>query len=201
MSSGKRFGMLISGLLVAAALAFFATMVLRQAEQSRADIPVIQDLPAFTFVNQDDEPFGRADLNGKISVVDFIFTRCQGACPVMAREMSELYYAFEGSDEIQFVSITVDPDHDTLEVLQAYAAANGVSDKRWQFLHAPIEEVVRLSEEGFLLPAENLPMGHSPRFALVDRQGRLRGHFNALEGKPMIALKQQISQLVRESSR
>ncbi|MCB2198691.1 SCO family protein [bacterium] len=198
MSNTKRFGMLAAGLLVAAVLAVFATVVLRQADRSRADIPVIQPVPDFEFINQQGMAFGSADLIGKISVVDFIFTRCENACPIMAREMGELYRAFESTDDVQFVSISVDPSHDTLEVLQAYASANGVDDDRWTFLHAPIEKVVWLSEEGFLLPAENLPMGHSPRFALVDRQGQIRGYFNALEGKPMIALKQQIKQLLKE---
>ena len=197
MSTGKKLGMLTAGLVIAAVLAVFATVVLRQADRSRADIPVIQEVPHFTFVNQDGEPYGSGNLIGKISVVDFIFTRCENACPIMAREMEALYSAYEGTDDVQFVSITVDPAHDTLEVLQAYAAAHGVTDKRWQFLHAPIDSVVWLSEEGFLLPAENLPMGHSPRFALVDREGYIRGYFNALEGKPMIAIKQQIKELLK----
>lgn len=200
MSNKKRFGMLTAGLVLAVVLAVFATVVLRQADRSRADIPVIQPVPEFDFINQDGQAFGSANLMGKISVVDFIFTRCENACPIMAKEMGELYRAFEGSDEVQFVSISVDPAHDTLEVLQAYASANGVNDNRWTFLHAPIDKVVWLSEEGFLLPAENLPMGHSPRFALVDRQGQIRGYFNALEGKPMIALKQQIKQLLKEDA-
>ena len=198
MSKGTRFGVLTAGLLVAVVLAVFAVVVLRQADRSRADIPVIQAVPAFEFINQQGEAFGSTDLLGKISVVDFIFTRCENACPIMAREMGELYRAFEGTDDVQFVSISVDPAHDTLEVLQAYASANGVNDDRWTFLHAPIDSVVWLSEEGFLLPAENLPMGHSPRFALVDRSGMIRGYFNALEGKPMIALKEQIKQLLKQ---
>lgn len=189
---------LIAGMVAALVLAVFAVIILRQADQSKSELPVYGEVPEFTFVNQDGEAFGSADLFGKVSVVDFIFTRCKSACPIMAREMGQLYNNFEQTDDLQFVSISVDPDHDTLAVLKSYALANGVTDARWQFLHAPQEEVVQLSEGGFMLAADNLPMGHSTKFALVDRSGRIRGYFNALEDKPMAVIQGQIVTLLKE---
>lgn len=189
---------LIAGLVAGVVLAVFAVIILRQAEESKSELPIYGEVPEFTFVNQDGEPFGSADLIGKVSVVDFIFTRCKSACPIMAREMGELYTAFEDTDDLQFVSISVDPDHDTLAVLKAYAMANNVSDARWQFLHAPVDQVVELSEGGFMLAADKLPMGHSTKFALVDRNGRIRGYYNALEDKPMAVIRDQIVTLLKE---
>lgn len=189
---------LIAGMVAAVVLAVFAVIILRQADQSKSELPVYGEVPEFTFVNQDGEAFGSADLIGKVSVVDFIFTRCKSACPIMAREMGQLYNNFKETDDLQFVSISVDPDHDTLAVLKSYALANGVTDARWQFLHAPVEEVVQLSEGGFMLAADKLPMGHSTKFALVDRSGRIRGYFNALEDKPMAVIQDQIVTLLRE---
>lgn len=194
----NRLGTLLGAFVVVVLLVVAGALVLRQAETSKADLPVYGEVPQFTFTNQDGEPFGREDLIGKVSIVDFIFTRCQTACPIMAREMGELYKAFSGTDELQFVSVSVDPAHDTLAVLQAYAKANGVTDERWQFLHAPIDSVVWLSEQGFMLAADKLPMGHSTKFALVDRSGRIRGYFNALEEKPMAVIRDQIVTLLEE---
>lgn len=199
MPNAKRTGLFTAGIVAALLLAVFAIVILNQAEKSRADIPVIAQMPDFEFVNQDGQPWGSAQMRGKISVLDFVFTRCKTACPVMSTEMSKLYKAFDGSNDVQFVSVTVDPEYDSLAVLKGYAVAHGVTDDRWQFLHAPLDSVVKLSEEGFMLPADNLPMGHSPRFVLIDREGRIRGYFNALEGKPMIALREQMTQLLKEA--
>lgn len=194
----KKTGMLVTGGVLVVILAVFATLVLRQAESSKNQLPVLGVMPEFSFVNQDGEPFGSAQMMGKVSVVDFMFTRCQSACPIMAKEMGRLYKAFDGTDDLQFVSISVDPGHDTFAVLKAYAAANGVNDARWQFLHTTVDRVVNLSENGFMLAADQLPMGHSTKFVLVDRQGRIRGYYNALENKPMIAIREQIKTLLEE---
>jgi cytochrome oxidase Cu insertion factor (SCO1/SenC/PrrC family) len=194
----KKTGVLIAAAFLVVVLAVFATLILRRAELSKAELPVYGEVPEFTFTNQDGEPFGRAQMLGKVTVVDFIFTRCQSACPIMAREMSALYRAFEGTSDLQFVSISVDPGYDTLAVLKAYAAANGVTDARWQFLHTSVENVVDLSENGFMLAADRLPMGHSTKFALVDREGRIRGYYNALDDKPMAVIREQIKQLLKE---
>ena len=83
-------------------------------------------------------------------------------------------------------------------MLKAYAESHGVNDDRWQFLHTSVENVVDLSENGFMLAADRLPMGHSTKFALVDREGRIRGYYNALDEKPMAVIRGQINQLLQE---
>lgn len=198
MPQAKRTGILTGAILLAVLLAVFAIVILRQAETSKKDIPVYGEVPEFTFVNQDGQPFGLEQMKGKVSVVDFFFTSCRSACPIMSNEMGKLYEAFQGTNDLEFVSISVDPARDSLSVLREYAHDNNVTDDRWQFLHAPQDSVIRLSEQGFKLAADNLPMGHSTRFALVDRSGRIRGYYNALEQKPMIALKGQIRLLLKE---
>ncbi len=160
-------------------------------------LPVLYDLPNFSFTASSGTPFGTAEMREKITIVDFIFTRCKGVCPVMAASMSDLYHRFEEDSNVQFVSITVDPAHDTLQVLQQYAKDVGVSDNRWQFLWAPIEKIVDLSENGFKLSAENLPGGHSSRFVLIDKSAKIRGYFDGLEGAEMDKLSAGIRQLLR----
>ncbi len=88
------------------------------------------------------DAFGREDLNEKISIVSFGFTNCPGVCPVMNKYMSEMYHEFERTADIQFVTISVDPDRDSIEVLRAYADSWGVNDNRWVFLRAPIDSVI-----------------------------------------------------------
>ncbi|MCB2212800.1 SCO family protein [bacterium] len=198
MSDGKAIGGVVAGAVVVATLAVFATFILTNAEKSKTELPVYGTVPDFEFVNQDSVAFGRDDLLGKITVVDFFFTTCQTICPVMVVEKQKLYNAFDDTDNFQIVSISVNPQHDSPDVMKQYGREHGVTDHRWNFLNGPVEEVQRVSEKGFMLPADNLPMGHSSKFALVDRYGQIRGYYNSLEQKPMIALQEQIIVLLQQ---
>lgn len=184
--------------VVVIALAIGAYLVIQQAETSRANLPVLNSLPEFEFVRQDGEPFGTEDMFGKISVVDFIFTRCKGPCPIMGGHMLQLYELFKETDDVRFVSITVDPSYDSLVVLKAYADSLGVTDSRWQFLWAPIDSVVWLSEKGFLLAAEDLPGSHTTKWALVDQNANIRGYYSGTDPASIEILKTHIVQLVRD---
>jgi protein SCO1/2 len=191
-------GMIAAAVALALVFAFGAWFVLRQADRSRADIPVYGTVPPFEFVDQDSVAFGSEQMKGEVNLVDFIFTNCKTACPIMAREGRKFYEAFREAEDFRIVSISVDPARDTLAALRAYRDEQGVTDDRWVFLRAPVDSVIKLSEEGFFLPAEGLPMGHATRYVLVDRQNRIRGYYNALEGKPMMKLMEDLKQVLRE---
>ena len=146
---------LIAAMIV---LAVMALLVVNWASVSRSKIPVWGELPQFTFTAaRTGQPFGLEDMKGSLNVVDFIFTRCPGACPIMAGNFSELYQLYQGSGKVRFVSISVDPEHDSLAVLREYARQQGVTDDRWVFLCAPVEQVRQLCEGGFMLAADDLP--------------------------------------------
>jgi len=117
---------------------------------------------------------------GHITIVDFFFTSCPGVCPVLNGNMAELYRTLKGSDQVHFLSISVDPANDSLPALRAYAKEMGVDDNRWVFLRAPLPDVKQLCEQGFMLPADELPMGHTTRFTLVDAKGRIRGYYDGM---------------------
>lgn len=167
-----------------------------QSQQTSLD--VYGEVPAFEFIDQNSEPFGRDDLTGKISVVDFIFTNCPGVCPTMSARMAELYEAYADQPLVQFVSISVDPARDSLHVLQEYAKEHGVTDNRWRFLREEnVQKVIDLSEKGFFLPAENLPMGHSSKFVLVDAAGLIRGYYNSFDTDRLRQLRADIHALLK----
>ena len=188
--------MLIWLVAVLIVLAAFAAFVVHQANLSRSKISVWGELPDFQFTAaHNGEPFGLEQLKGRLTVVNFIFTNCKSACPIMTPNFAELYKLYKGSDKIQLVSITVDPERDSLPVLRKYARDHGVIDNRWVFLWAPIEEVVRLCEQGFMLPADNLPMGHTTKFTLVDCDGAIRSYHEGLDREGMVLLKNNIRQL------
>jgi len=198
MPSDRKFPMLIPIVAVLALiLGLGGLLVIRTAEKSRDTLPILGSVPSFEGVNQDGTPFGLQSLQGKISVVDFMFTNCPGICPVMSGNLAKLYNSFSSESRLQFVSISVDPDRDTLAALQDYARGFGVNDSRWQFLWMPQADVVNLSENGFKLTAQNLPSGHSNRFVLVDQQGRIRGYYDGTDDNDVAKLTLDIPKLVK----
>jgi protein SCO1/2 len=193
-----KFGNLTLWLLIVFMMAALAAIVIRMAQKSRAILPEYGKVPEFRLEHYKGGHFSESDLRGKLFVVDFIFTRCPSACPIMSAKMSKLYQLYRHSNKVKFVSITVDPDHDTPETLQRYALEHNITDDRWIFLRGTIKDVVALSEKGFMLPADNLPMGHSVKFVLVDQNGMIRGYFNALEDSSIELLKIKIKELARK---
>lgn len=200
MSSHRSFPkMLILSVAAMFVLGTLAVLIVSQANRSREEIPVWGQLHDFSFTNAvDEQPFGYQQMLGKINVVDFIFTNCPGACPIMAVNMEDLYESYKGTDKVQFVSVSVDPGRDSVEALRQYAEDRGVTDSRWIFLRAPIDDVKALCEGQFMLAADELPMGHTTKFILVDQQGQIRGYYEGLESDSMIGLKNAIRQLANE---
>ncbi len=173
-----------------------AMNVIRKAQQSQAALPQLYPLPEFSFTERNGQPFGLEQMKGKINVVDFIFTRCGGPCPLMAKSMGQLYSAFARSDKVQLVSITCDPDYDSLAVLRDYANDLGVTDQRWVFVRGEKEEMKQLYEQGFKLAGE-LPFEHSTKLILVDQNGWIRGYYDYNDPIALDLLKQHIASLVK----
>jgi len=162
-------------------------------------------VPLFQFTNQNGQPFGSAQLVGKIWIGDFIYTTCPGPCPMISSRMSELQKPLEKTD-VHLVSFTVDPEKDTPEVLRSYAERLQADAGRWDFLTGPKSAVYKLSHDDFKLAvsdgsdAQRIPV-HSTRMVLVDRHSRIRGYYDALEPDAMTKLLADTNHLLREQPR
>ncbi len=173
-----------------------AFWVIEMAQKSQSDLPKLYALPDFRFSDQNGKPFGLEEMKGKINVVDFIFTSCQGPCPMMSSRMARFYQRFAGSRQVQFVSISVDPGRDSLEALRQYAKKYGVNDDRWVFLRAETEQVIDLYGNGFKLGGM-LPAEHSTRFVLVDADGIIRGYYDSNDDISMNRLNTHLARLAK----
>ncbi|MGQ0644158.1 MAG: SCO family protein [Elusimicrobiota bacterium] len=177
------------GLLLAAVfLAFVAGRVaFEKWRGGRAAPRAYGTVPEFSLTNQKGEAVGLDDLRGRPWVASFIFTRCQGPCPLITARMAELDKEFRGEPRPRFVSFSVDPAHDTPAVLAAYAARHGASDG-WHFLTGKTEAVHELVREGFRLALQENEgarpgdeVTHSLHFALVGPEGRIRGYYGSAD--------------------
>lgn len=140
-------------------------------------------VPSFELVDQNGQPFRSSQLADKIWIADFIFTTCPGPCPIISTRMRELQKPLQKTD-IQLVSFTVDPEKDTPAVLTAYADKLGPKTMPWHFLTGLRRTIYTLIHDGFKLAVEGdqetgMPI-HSTRVVLVDRQGVIRGYYDAL---------------------
>jgi cytochrome oxidase Cu insertion factor (SCO1/SenC/PrrC family) len=111
----------------------------------------LAEVPDFVLRERSGQPVTKADLLGKVWIVNFIFTQCVEECPLATSRMARLQEAFTAEADVRLVSITVDPEHDTPEVLREYAKSFGAHPQRWLFLTGEKERIYRLAREGFRL--------------------------------------------------
>lgn len=151
--------------------------------------PVLFDAPEFKLTDQTGAPFGTDQLRGRVWVVNFIFTRCTATCPQQTARIAELQQRaarWPDSERLVLVSISVDPQHDTPARLQEYGERYQADHARWRFLTGERADLFRICKDGFKLsvkegaPDGSTPITHSPMFAIVDAELRIRGFFDGL---------------------
>jgi protein SCO1 len=159
-------------------------------------------VPGFQLINQNGQPFGSAQLSGKIWIADFVYTTCPGPCPMISGRMSELQRPLAKTD-VHLVSFSVDPEKDTPEVLRGYAEKLQAEPGRWDFLTGAKSAIYKLSHDGFKLAVsdgsdpQRIPV-HSTRIVLVDRHGQIRGYYDATEPEVITKLLADTNHLLRE---
>jgi len=140
-------------------------------------------IPDFSFVNQEGQMKGKADMLGKITIVDFFFTSCPSICPVMSKEMERVNDMFRDESGVQILSISIDPEYDTPEILKEYADEHNAKAGKWDFLSGDKLTTYQLARCGFVIPTiDGLGVPddfvHSDKFILVDELGRIRGYYS-----------------------
>lgn len=167
-----------------------------------APLPKLAEAPQFELTDQEGHPFKATDLKGKVWVANFIFTRCNGPCPLITSRMAEINQALGNkAPEVQLISLTVDPDFDTPAVLKEYGERAGAKVDKWKFLTGPRAEVEKTIREGFLQPLLKEPSGaplHSTRFVIVDREGMVRGFQDGNDPEVVQKVLMDIGDLLRE---
>lgn len=167
-------------------------------------IPVISTVPEFTLTDQSGKPFGTSDLKGKIWVMDLIFTNCAGTCPMLTVEMASLQKSLKKTSDVHLVSISVDPNNDSPEVLADYAKKYNADLTNWHFLTGKVSTIYTVAKDGFKMTVDSVsddvmnPILHSERFALIDKQGRIRAFYNGTESESKGKLLTDIGDLLRE---
>lgn len=152
--------------------------------------------PAFKFVDHNGVPFDTESLKGKIWTFSLFFSECKGICPAM-REKFEAVQSTASSPDVHFVLLTVDPERDNPAKLAKYAQVTKADPVRSHLLTGNLDEIHRVALS-FLIPFD-LPMNHSGKVMLVDRDGIIRSFYTGTDEAEMKRLAEDIKKLQDES--
>lgn len=180
----KRFGLLLLAALVGAA-----------CNNRASKLPRYDHVPSFHMTDSEGQPFDSRQLADKVWIADFIYSQCPGPCPMMSSKMHRLVERTNDFPELRFVSFSVDPANDTPAVLNEFAHRFGAPSARWTFLTGTPQTVHQIAFSTFHLGDVITTITHSTRFALVDKQGNVRGYYDSSDANDMDKLLQDASAL------
>src|SRR5215472_13822096 len=154
-------------ILLAAALAG-STPAMPDFAHDNSGLPVIGQAPDFVLRAQDGSQVTLAQFRGKAVALAFIFASCSSTCPILTEKMTTVQDRL-GSDfgsRIIFLSITVDPEHDSPDVLKRYAETFGANLAGWKFLTGP-PDAIKAIEHRYGVFATQTPSGDVDHTNLV----------------------------------
>jgi cytochrome oxidase Cu insertion factor (SCO1/SenC/PrrC family) len=195
-----------------------------QSQSALETLGVYGEVPDFALTERSGRRITRGDLLGTVWVANFIYTQCTETCPGQSLEISYLQAEFATEPDLRLVSMTVDPERDTPEVLTQYAERYGADAERWLWLTGAKHEIYRLAADGFKLsvidPDDPQRAGdlrhffaprpafaahgsrgliiHSSRLVLVDRQAHIRAYHQPTDPDSLQRLRQNLRRLLQE---
>ncbi|WP_437927797.1 SCO family protein [Sorangium sp. So ce291] len=181
---------------------------LSRLREAPASPPMLGEMPAFSMADQNGGPVTRESLRGQTLIVDFFYASCPVSCPRLSAQMAAFQERLAQRSEargqplpVHLISITLDPENDTPDVLRAYAARYSNGRGTWSFLSGRSEELNRVVVKGFKMRFERADPSaglgsimHGEWFVLVDGLGRIRGYYQ-------IGDEERMNELVRDAER
>tara|TARA_Y100000589_G_scaffold216729_1_gene204449 strand:- start:48925 stop:49584 length:660 start_codon:yes stop_codon:yes gene_type:complete len=179
----------------------------RDVEYSVTDGKEITDtiyhkVPSFSYLNQDSILITSESMKGKVWVADFFFTYCPTICPSMTTEMKRLNFETKDLEkEVQFMSFSIDPEHDTPRRLREYCQTYNIEASNWHFFTGDEKETHRLAKS-FFNGAERDDdadggFGHTDYFVIVDTSGHVRGIYSGTNSEQVNLLQSDLRKLLK----
>ncbi|MHB1179898.1 MAG: SCO family protein [Daejeonella sp.] len=167
---------------------------------------IYQTIPPFSYLNQDSVIVTEKDFDNKIYIADFFFTSCNTICPVMHRNMLEVYNRFKEEPRVRILSHTIDIKYDLPSRLKTYASKLGVDSDKWFFVHGSRDSIFEVSAKNYLVAAyedNRDPQGlvHQGWFILVDTKKQLRGAYDGTNKDQVRQMMADMEKLLKEETR
>jgi protein SCO1 len=159
----------------------------------------------FKFVDQDSATITNDTFRDKIYVADFFFTSCRTICPIMKTQMLRVYDSIQNNPDVLLLSHTIDPEYDTVGLLNDFAERLGVKSNKWHFVTGTQEDIYKIAQTSYFSTAladNTEPDGfiHSGAFLLIDKQRRIRGKYDGTKEDEVNRLLGDIRKLQRAYS-
>jgi protein SCO1/2 len=149
------------------------------------ELPVIAHVPEFELISENGQRFGSKDLQGRVYLANFVFSRCPTVCPKMLGDLEKIQKRIRGTGKkVAIVTFTVDPEYDNEKVLFDLARKHDANPYTWTFLTGPDKVAMfKLYRDGFKVGVEQNPkdmfdIAHSEKIVLVDGENRVRGFYS-----------------------
>jgi protein SCO1/2 len=171
----------------------------------KAKLPVLTYVKDFSFTDQDGKQLRQRDLADKVYVTEYFFTTCKGICPKMNMNMRTIYQQYKAEPGFAIVSHTCMPEVDSVPLLKSYARNIGAG-ANWHFVTGSKDSLYQMARQSYLLDNEkNNSINikdqfiHTQFFALVDKEGRVRGVYDGLKKDEIDKLSGDIKELLKET--
>jgi protein SCO1 len=154
----------------------------------------------FKLVTQTGQSITRADLIGRVHIATFIYTHCAGVCPAMVTQLAKVQKAIADRNDAVLVSYSVTPQVDTPQMLAQFGAERRIDPERWKLVTGDSQQIYSLARASYFAEdsrASDDQFLHTEKALLVDREGRLRGVYNATLPHEIDKLIADISVLLR----
>lgn len=157
----------------------------------------------FNFIDQDGEKVTNELVKDRIYVANFFFATCESICPEMSKNLNKVQEAFDKNDSVLILSHSVNPKHDTVEVLKQYADLYKAKKGKWHFLTGDKKQIYDLALKSYLVNAledDGSAEGflHSEMLLLIDKKGRIRGMYDGTDLPAVLKLNEDIKLLKKE---
>jgi protein SCO1 len=165
--------------------------LLQKGESRLADIG---PAPPTVLTDSRKQPFDLEKLRGKVVLVSFVYTTCNGVCPLTTQALAGVRKQLETAGlwgkSVEFVSITLDPERDTAPILKNYAKLSGADFPAWHFLTGSPEDVGKVIKAWDMWVKSDAKgvLDHPSRIFLIDGRGRQREIYNLEFLKPETVL-------------
>jgi protein SCO1/2 len=194
---------------------YFADSVIERKTDGKISFDTVwHQISDFSFSDHLGGTVTAADMEGRIWVVNTFFTRCPNICPGLTRNIRKMQQSFENPKRkrfgdtsiVYFLSLSIDPERDSVPALKRWADRFHVNSDSWRLLTGPKKEIYDLLLNDFRLSAmdgEGVDSNfiHSEKVMLIDRQRVVRGYYNGLDSASMARLAGDIGRLYLEKDR
>ena len=178
----------------------------------KAKLPVLSYVQDFSFTDQDGKQITNRNVEGKVYVTEYFFTTCKGICPKMNANMKTIYEKYKNEPDFAIISHTSMPETDSVPLLKAFEQTLlGTTNytppaTNWYFVTGSKDSLYKMARESYLLDNDknnsmniNDQFIHTQFFAVVDKEGRVRGVYDGLKNDELEKLSKDIASLLKET--